>query len=184
MTTVRQDAWTDDEDILLAEVVLRHIREGSTQLSAFEEVGKKLSRTPAACGFRWNSYVRKQYKSAIELAKQQRKNKQKSPELVIQQVPEAVKTEKDDARKRNDEDPPFSLEETKQILRKITDSIVHWQESVGVSDQLNERMLHLEEENLQLQQELEKMKKEYEMMEEEYRALVSVLEKARKMAST
>ncbi|MCY8181978.1 RsfA family transcriptional regulator, partial [Bacillus paralicheniformis] len=28
MTITRQDAWTQDEDILLAEVVLRHIREG------------------------------------------------------------------------------------------------------------------------------------------------------------
>ena len=50
----RQDAWTQDEDLILAEIVLRHIREGSTQLIAFEEVGKKLVRTPAACGFRWN----------------------------------------------------------------------------------------------------------------------------------
>jgi RsfA family transcription factor len=40
LTITRQDAWTQDEDILLAEVVLRHIREGGTQLSAFEEVGK------------------------------------------------------------------------------------------------------------------------------------------------
>lgn len=38
MTITRQDAWTQDEDLLLAEVVLRHIREGGTQLSAFEEV--------------------------------------------------------------------------------------------------------------------------------------------------
>lgn len=73
MTITRQDAWTQDEDILLAEVVLRHIREGGTQLSAFEEVGKALSRTAAACGFRWNSFVRKQYQSGIELAKKQRK---------------------------------------------------------------------------------------------------------------
>ncbi|MDA2114251.1 RsfA family transcriptional regulator [Bacillus cereus] len=73
MATTRQDAWTDDEDLLLAEVVLRHIREGGTQLSAFKEVGKNLSRTPAACGFRWNSYVRKQYKERIEEAKQLRK---------------------------------------------------------------------------------------------------------------
>lgn len=73
MATTRQDAWTDDEDLLLAEVVLRHIREGGTQLSAFKEVGRHLSRTPAACGFRWNSYVRKQYKERIEEAKQLRK---------------------------------------------------------------------------------------------------------------
>ena len=49
------------------------LREGSTQLRAFEEVGRQLSRTSAACGFRWNSFVRKQYKSGIELAKKQRK---------------------------------------------------------------------------------------------------------------
>jgi hypothetical protein len=39
MTSVRQDAWKQDEDLLLAEVVLRYIREGGAQLAAFEEVG-------------------------------------------------------------------------------------------------------------------------------------------------
>ena len=73
MTSTRQDAWSQDEDLLLAEVVLKHIREGGTQLHAFDEVGKRLSRTPAACGFRWNSFVRKQYRSGIELAKKHRK---------------------------------------------------------------------------------------------------------------
>lgn len=80
MSSTRQDAWSQDEDLLLAEVVLRHIREGGTQLQAFEEVGKQLSRTAAACGFRWNSYVRKQYKSGIELAKKQRKEMKKNPQ--------------------------------------------------------------------------------------------------------
>ena len=42
---VRQDAWTDEDDLLLAETVLRHVREGSTQLNAFEEVGDRLNRT-------------------------------------------------------------------------------------------------------------------------------------------
>jgi prespore-specific regulator len=78
MTGSRQDGWSQDEDVYLAEVVLRHIREGSTQLKAFEEVGKGVSRTPAACGFRWNSYVRKQYLDGIELAKKARKELKKS----------------------------------------------------------------------------------------------------------
>jgi prespore-specific regulator len=72
MTATRQDAWSEDDDLLLAEVILRHIREGSTQLAAFEEVGYKLGRTPAACGFRWNSTVRKKYESSIQIAKAQR----------------------------------------------------------------------------------------------------------------
>ena len=80
MVANRQDAWTEDDDLLLAEVTLRHVREGGTQLSAFEEVGRKLNRTAAACGFRWNSLVRKKYEAAIRIAKaqKQKRNYQKS----------------------------------------------------------------------------------------------------------
>ncbi|MBT2681823.1 RsfA family transcriptional regulator [Bacillus sp. ISL-35] len=73
----RQDAWTDENDLLLAETVLRHVREGSTQLNAFEEVGDKLDRTSAACGFRWNAVVRHNYEKALQLAKKQRKQRQR-----------------------------------------------------------------------------------------------------------
>lgn len=74
---VRQDAWTEEDDLLLAETVLRHVREGSTQLNAFEEVGDKLNRTSAACGFRWNAVVRHNYEKALQLAKKQRKQRQR-----------------------------------------------------------------------------------------------------------
>ena len=37
---VRQDAWTDEDDLLLAETVLRHVREGSTQLNALKKQKK------------------------------------------------------------------------------------------------------------------------------------------------
>lgn len=73
----RQDAWTEQNDLLLAETVLRHVREGSTQLNAFEEVGDRLNRTSAACGFRWNAVVRQQYEKALDLAKKQRKQRQR-----------------------------------------------------------------------------------------------------------
>ena len=73
MVKVRQDAWMEENDILLAETVLRHVREGSTQLSAFEEVGDALNRTAAACGFRWNAVVRREYETELEGAKKERK---------------------------------------------------------------------------------------------------------------
>ena len=73
MVKVRQDAWMEENDILLAETVLRHVREGSTQLSAFEEVGDALNRTAAACGFRWNAVVRRDYEQELEDAKKERK---------------------------------------------------------------------------------------------------------------
>ncbi|EJS46216.1 TPA: RsfA family transcriptional regulator [Bacillus thuringiensis] len=73
MVLSRQDSWTNDNDLLLASTVLQNIRNGGTQLAAFKEVAKLLARTPAACGFRWNSYVRKQYQEEIQQAKQNRK---------------------------------------------------------------------------------------------------------------
>ncbi|HJA41141.1 MAG TPA: RsfA family transcriptional regulator [Firmicutes bacterium] len=74
----RQDAWTHENDVLLAETVLRHVREGSTQLNAFEEVGDLLNRTSAACGFRWNAVIRHKYEHALQLAKKYRKEKKRA----------------------------------------------------------------------------------------------------------
>jgi RsfA family transcription factor len=73
MEATRQDAWTKDEDVILAETVIRYIREGQTQLEAFKDVAKQLSRTSAACGFRWNATIRKSYQDAIQYAKEERK---------------------------------------------------------------------------------------------------------------
>ncbi|MBM7620404.1 prespore-specific regulator [Bacillus tianshenii] len=75
---VRQDAWSHEDDLLLAETVLRYIRDGGTQLAAFEEVGDKLNRTSAACGFRWNAEVRKKYEPAVAIAKKQRKERKRA----------------------------------------------------------------------------------------------------------
>lgn len=69
----RVNAWTDSEDAILAEVVLDHISSGATQLQAFEHAGKRLDRSETACGFRWNSVVRKDYATAIRLAKEEGK---------------------------------------------------------------------------------------------------------------
>lgn len=70
----RKDAWTNEEDTLLAREVLKQIQEGGTQLEAFQVVGNLLSRTASACGFRWNNTVRKTYKEAIAVAKQNKKD--------------------------------------------------------------------------------------------------------------
>jgi prespore-specific regulator len=70
----RKDQWTLEDDLLLAETVLQHIRDGSTQLKAFLEVAERLERTSAAAGFRWNSEVRKRYEKEIKEAKMERKN--------------------------------------------------------------------------------------------------------------
>jgi prespore-specific regulator len=75
--STRSDAWTPSDDERLAEIVLRHIRTGSTQLKAFEEAASELGRTAAACGYRWNGVLRKERREDIEQAKKERKSAQK-----------------------------------------------------------------------------------------------------------
>jgi len=167
MSTVRQDAWTKDEDLFLAEVVLRHIREGSTQLLAFEEVGKKLNRTPAACGFRWNSFVRKQYKSGIELAKRQRKELKKTQHHQQDPLPKNIPL-------ANDSKPSsiLSLSDCIQFLQNYQkNEEMMIKQKVG---QLEERLAELQKEN-------EKLLKENVSLKEDYHALLTIMEKARKM---
>ncbi|WP_091019931.1 hypothetical protein [Paenibacillus amylolyticus] len=71
---VRKDNWTVEDDQLLATTILTNITKGKTQLSAFYDVGLKLKRTSAACGFRWNSNVRHKYREAIAKAKSEKLN--------------------------------------------------------------------------------------------------------------
>lgn len=73
MRANRQDAWTKEEDRLLANNVIDYIKKGYTQLEGFKHVAEQLNRTPAACGFRWNATIRKRYTKEIETAKQARK---------------------------------------------------------------------------------------------------------------
>lgn len=174
MSTTRQDAWNQDEDLLLAEVVLRHIREGSTQLSAFEEVGRKLSRTAAACGFRWNSHVRKAYKTGIELAKKQRKEFKKQSIDVKDDIPKESSNH--------------------QIENKITiQEVITFLQQFDKSQEANLSMIEQENKNLKitvaklqeelaaLQQENTTLKNNLQVIEEDYKALIEIMERARKM---
>lgn len=183
MSSIRQDAWTQDEDLILAEVVLRYIRDGGTQLQAFEEVGKKLSRTSAACGFRWNSYVRKQYKSGIELAKKHRKEAKKQPvssgKLTVE---EQIVASKDVLVDFPTEAITFPnvIDFLNNLYKKAESSYavqVEREQSIDLVKDLEKKVFYLAAEN-------EKLAKNLKEIEEDYRSLIEVMEKARKIFVT
>ncbi|MBO1510530.1 sporulation-specific transcriptional regulator GerR [Metabacillus bambusae] len=177
MTTTRQDAWTHDEDLLLAEVVLRHIREGATQLAAFEEVGRKLSRTAAACGFRWNSHVRKQYKTGIEVAKKQRKELRTVPQQEEEPLKEPIAQE---------ESKSPSVQ-SKNTIKDLISFLQQYEEAPSMQEvqqenrQLTGKIKELEEEVAKLQHEKESLINNLEVIEEDYHALIEIMDRARKM---
>lgn len=182
MSPTRQDAWSQDEDLLLAEVVLRHIREGGTQLQAFEEVGRRLSRTAAACGFRWNSYVRKQYKSGIELAKKQRKELKKQSSLSEREPSIEPDFSNDSPQQDNS---PQNGEITFQAVIHFLHGLHKKAELSSAVQEDNEKTFgkikELEKKTFYLAAENERLEKNLKAIEEEYRSLVEIMERARKM---
>lgn len=187
MPSTRQDAWTRDEDILLAEIVLRHIREGSTQLKAFEEVGAELSRTAAACGFRWNSFVRKQYIAGIELAKKQRKDNKKKQVVDMHQVksmkfdhlPSSLPKQ---VNLSSTNEETIAFEEVIAYLRKL-----HHEAKNNCSLENNQvyenKLKQLETELIELETENDRLIQELYAVEEAYEALTGIMERTRKMGA-
>lgn len=184
MTIARQDAWTENEDLLLAEVVLRHIREGSTQLKAFEEVGRQLSRTSAACGFRWNSFVRKQYKSGIEVAKKQRKEQGVRDTVFEEEIPAVVaETNEEEVvtewKQETSSESSTTLQEIIYQLTKIDES---FKIDRGKMKRDAEHSYYLEQENERLREENVLLRDNLRMVDEDYRALMQIMERARKLS--
>src|SRR5690606_34623370 len=159
---------------LLAEVTLRHIREGSTQLAAFEEVAEKLGRTPAACGFRWNSCVRKNYDAAIQIAKSQRQglNKRRRKKQVLVSQSELERQS----------DPVSALATVIRFLRQQKQEYAETSNRVRqLEKQLSEREAELEQlrtEHEELKRKVNNTEADYQSINDDYKALIKIMERA------
>ncbi|MBX6353094.1 MAG: RsfA family transcriptional regulator [Thermoflavifilum sp.] len=168
----RSDAWTPEDDARLAELVLHHIRTGSTQLRAFEEAGNELGRTAAACGYRWNGVVRKHYKEQIEQAKRDRKARQKAAAGERGQSVQAVTM--------------TSSETMKDVIKFLQTFDEQYQK-------LRQQVETLERERSELQDKLRQLEAQLartpaqpvaitpEQLEEDSRTLFAIMERARKL---
>jgi prespore-specific regulator len=188
LSAVRQDAWNHDDDLVLAEVVLRHIREGGTQLAAFEEVAERLSRTSAACGFRWNSLVRKNYQSAIELAKKQRKQlkKQLGQNTEQEDRPKEAPSPTGEAEQAKEAPSPqtnmLSLEEVINFLKQFRSDSKYQENLLSENERLSAEIERLKKKNQHLQKEMTHIEKDHHSIQKDYQSLIGIMERARKMA--
>ncbi|MWV45249.1 RsfA family transcriptional regulator [Paenibacillus sp. HJL G12] len=190
MTAVRQDAWSTEDDLILAEVTLRHIREGSTQLAAFEEVGEKIGRTSAACGFRWNSCVRKKYEEAISLAKTQRQKRsyyKKQPSNPMQVAGLSLsEAEAGFFKVEGATEESLSIDAVIRFLRQWKGNL---QENGRQLKMLEKELREKEEElaslkrvNEQLSKEVNEVQTDYRVVNDDYKALIQIMDRARRLA--
>lgn len=190
MTAVRQDAWSPDDDLILAEVTLRHIREGSTQLAAFEEVGERIARTSAACGFRWNSCVRKRYEDAIQIAKQQRQKRNYMKKQAYVAAPHVSSVGTADTEERTYKSEPvteesFSIDTVIRFLRqwKGTSQDLHRQIKT-LERELRDReeeLYALREQNAKLSLEVNSVQTDYRTVNDDYKTLIQIMDRARRL---
>ncbi len=171
---MRQDAWTKEDDVVLAETTLRHIQEGSTQLAAFEEVAKTLNRTSAACGYRWNANVRRQYLERIGMAKQQRKE-HKEEWMASNMVPSENATEQMQATLSWSHVLSF-LRNQRRYFLKLQQRIKQLENDVESANLEAERQ---HQEKLALEMQIQKLSEEYKLINDDYRALLGIVERAR-----
>ncbi|WP_058301850.1 RsfA family transcriptional regulator [Gorillibacterium timonense] len=191
MSAIRQDAWTEEDDLILAEVTLRHIREGSTQLMAFEEVGEKIGRTAAACGFRWNSYVRKKYEAAIQIAKAQRQKRNhlkkgvvSVPALSSVAVMEPVENLLPKSESYGEEG--ITIDSVIRFLRHLKGAFQELTRQTKLMEREvldnREELLRLREENARLGKQVNHVETDYRVVNDDYKALLQIMDRARKLA--
>ncbi|MCA0171745.1 RsfA family transcriptional regulator [Bacillus sp. RAR_GA_16] len=193
---VRQDAWSHEDDLMLAETVLRHVREGSTQLKAFDEVGDRLSRTSAAVGFRWNAIVRERYEQALKLAKKQRKEMKRAerrhPEYTKRESQKPVLQQAQPLSQPLLETPVHTIESPltkKQLtMRDVITFLSNLEQSASSTNKLRTNLEKLEsenqnlkEENTMLHQRIKTLENEQQVMKEDYQSLIQIMDRARRM---
>lgn len=172
--TMRQDAWTTEDDEVLAEIVLKHIRDGSTQLAGFNEASRKLGRTAAACGFRWNACVRKVHRPIIEVAKEERKER-KSERVQAQLEGGDI------------DHPTATLMSWAQVLRFLRQEkntaqqwASRWRAAERQCSDWKSRFQELEKAYREVNEAHQRMSKDYETVLADYRSMVQIMDRARK----
>lgn len=182
MVKVRQDAWVEENDILLAETVLRHVREGSTQLSAFEEVGDALNRTAAACGFRWNAVVRRDYEKELAEAKKERKQAMRVLGKDFKRRGQQLYT----PSQGGEDDQKVSVPLSALSLDTVIAYLVRMHHS-GAGDNESLRWKQTakmaQEKMEELEKEIETLRQENKTLREDYDQFVQIMNRARRLVT-
>ncbi|APH04272.1 hypothetical protein [Bacillus weihaiensis] len=169
----RQDAWSNEEDELLAKTILAHIREGGTQSAAYKVVGDKIDRTESACSYRWNSVIRKNYKEAIKEAKRKKNYIRTSEEESVQDTSLLSTEQSNSVHQDKKVHSALTLEDCIVFLQQTL-----YQQSSSATDEnsmLKEKNSFLRDQNNELVSKYNELIKEKEKLEKEYKVLIHVL---------
>lgn len=159
------DIWTGDDDVLLAETVLRFVREGKTVMDACREMESLTEgrRTASASKFRWFTKLVDQYQGGYEIAKQEGKKAKEAKKRKVnkgerfEEIFESVLNKSDEIEKQIDPDDFIVL------AKKFKEQQNKKKQEVSSHEK---EMKQLRRDNEKLGKELEEAKKEVELYNE------------------
>lgn len=140
-------------------------------MAAFEETAEQLGRTPAACGYRWNACVRKQYLEAIDLARLERKERREEAPT-------------DDLSEGGQSAAPVNWNTVLRFIRQYRHEFHSLQGRVKQlerdSDSSRLEVERLRKDKAELLSQLRKLSEEHMMISGDYRTLLNIVDRARK----
>jgi len=159
------------------------VREGSTQLSAFEEVGDALNRTAAACGFRWNAVVRQSYETELEASKKERKQAMRMLGKEFKRRGQLLYTP---TQANNEEQTRISVPLSALSLETVIAYLVRLHHTgAGDSESLRWRQTaKIANDNMKkLENEIIKLQRENETLRTDYEQFVQIMNRARRLVT-
>lgn len=176
--------WTEEEDQMIATMVLTSMEKGITLNGVFLHLSEKLGRTEKACRFRWYRELRPRYEASIELTKQQRRKKKPTPVKKKRFQPSFSSLDLDSLGTYLKEQQALytkTFQENQQLKERI-------REKEELLEEVRKRMQEKEEENQRLKSEMLVMRKRIEGLGikeeiiEDYQTMLEILTRARELA--
>jgi len=174
----REDSWDASHDNTLAQTVLNHIRSGSTQLKAFDEAADLLTRTTAACGFRWNSTVRKKYEKEIREAKLSKPHRKAKESALASSEKHVYLTYSTD----DNISSSFHTNAANAATDVMTQIINIAKAQIGMFQELAEENARLKREVNDLKRRIESLSTPENSASEDIQAFIKIMERARSLS--
>lgn len=115
---VSYNNWTQEDEMILAECVLRHLRQGNSEKHAFEEVSENLKRNVSEIANVWEHNLSERYSSAIEIANKASMIRKYGPTSISQENKTKVKEQIEEKTNQTEDDEDMLNSATKNYDNK------------------------------------------------------------------
>lgn len=167
--------WSEQEDLLLASLILRFTREGQSLSDSIEQSVPLLQKEKADCLVRWETELQSRFQTDYHLAQTFSLRKQALQNSEPMPKKEAIVTQSKPPKTQQKQQP--TKEELLQSLASIQDYLTSFEEN-------SSHQVTLQIENQELKKRIQQLEQEKENLLQEHQFAFSIINKAKDMFET